>query len=143
MGYYTRYRLTVWDHKTEKNVTSDYIKSYLNSALVSLSFTWDEIDQEIRADLHWFDHEDEMKALSFKEPTYCFHLKGKGDDETDVWTKYFYQGQMQVESTDVDPPSCYLTIKKVVEEITVPLSNLEKSALTVNLTRKLKERYSP
>lgn len=44
----------------------------------------------------WYHHEDDMLELSQKFPGVVFKLHGTGDDEGDIWIKYFKNGKKQV-----------------------------------------------
>lgn len=51
--------------------------------------------------LRWYDHEKEMKQLSKEFPDVLFKLHGEGENNGDIWDKYFMGGKMQ---------SCYAEI---------------------------------
>jgi len=42
----------------------------------------------------WYDHEERMKDLSAKFPHVLFVLEGFGEEDGDVWRKYFRAGKM-------------------------------------------------
>lgn len=44
----------------------------------------------------WYDHETDMRTLSEAFPNLIFILEGEGEDQGDVWIKYFYNGRMDV-----------------------------------------------
>jgi hypothetical protein len=43
----------------------------------------------------WYDYEEEMQAFSRAFPDVLFTLSGIGEEQGDVWTKYFLNGKMQ------------------------------------------------
>ena len=44
----------------------------------------------------WYAHEEEMRQLSSRFPDILFTLSGKGEENEDIWVKYFKAGRMQV-----------------------------------------------
>ena len=45
----------------------------------------------------WYAHEVDMKAFSMKHEDVIFILYGDGEENGDMWTKYFLNGKMQEE----------------------------------------------
>lgn len=41
----------------------------------------------------WYDHYDEMRALSKEFPSLYFELEGFGEELDDVWREYFHNGE--------------------------------------------------
>ena len=91
MGYDTSYQLYVEPALTQEEFDS----------LDDLPF--EEVDR-LRPDLTylgdayttWYEHEDDMKAISLRFPNHEFTLFGVGDsNETDDWIKHFKNGKMQ------------------------------------------------
>lgn len=42
----------------------------------------------------WYEHEEHMKNLSTRYPNVLFILDGTGEEEGDIWRKYFRAGEM-------------------------------------------------
>ena len=43
--------------------------------------------------IKWYDHYDEMVALSKEFPSLYFELEGFGEDYEDMWREYFHNGE--------------------------------------------------
>lgn len=41
----------------------------------------------------WYDHYDEMRALSKYFPSLYFELEGFGEERDDIWREYFHNGE--------------------------------------------------
>lgn len=48
-------------------------------------------------DSRWYEHDVSMCALSAKYPTTIFKLHGNGEENGDLWDKYYVDGKMQNE----------------------------------------------
>ena len=46
-------------------------------------------------EVKWYDHEIDMKALSKQFPDFLFELRGQGEENADIWLKWFFRGKMQ------------------------------------------------
>lgn len=106
MGYETKYSLEVRlmsaSMKAVKGVDSNG-----NPATVFIPDTIDEasiIDEVQTASGYtylfddackWYSHEVEMVKISKKYPNALFVLSGEGENNDDLWIKYFKNGKMQ------------------------------------------------
>jgi len=52
----------------------------------------------------WDDHEKLLRYLSKKRPKYLYVLHAEGQDNGDMWTKYFKGGKMQFAPAEVTFP---------------------------------------
>lgn len=43
----------------------------------------------------WYEHDKDMIMVSKKYKNMLFTLTGYGEDESDIWKKYYYNGKMQ------------------------------------------------
>ena len=49
----------------------------------------------------WYEHELQMARLSREWPGAVFELSGSGEDETDLWKKYFRNGQIHTAIAEI------------------------------------------
>lgn len=106
MGYYTRFELEI-DRDGDAVIedlkeTSDYGAFYKEGAT-----TWRSEDS-----WKWYDHEDELKAVSLRHPLSRISVTGYGEEQGDIWRKYFVAGQMQKHKLEITFPPCTLTPPK-------------------------------
>lgn len=110
MGYCTSYRLEVGSPSGVNKALVDQSLPGLLIARLRLNsecaeYALDE-DGTCGESSKWYDHEDDMKKFSKENPGVLFTLHGEGEESGDVWTKYFFNGKMQVEKQPkwVPPP---------------------------------------
>jgi hypothetical protein len=88
MGYYTNFKLQVTDEFAKNDASLEfYFGSMSDGTLVKNS--------------KWYEHEEEMKAFSSKYPDILFTLYGDGEEEHDIWCKYFRHGKMQIAYAEI------------------------------------------
>lgn len=93
MGYYTTYELDV------KGIRNDAEYTQLIDALRPLDIFDLDDDPETGScsfycdDIHkWYEHDEDMQAISLKFPHMMFCLYGKGEDDDDIWRSCYYRG---------------------------------------------------
>jgi len=109
MGYYTNYTIQVLN-KNGDNITDEMESERDFEDIVMWPNDYPpEIDDIIidflqgdrfyglltDGNCKWYDHEEVMKDLSIKYPGLIFMLKGVGEEQGDIWAKYFYNGKMK------------------------------------------------
>ena len=121
MGYNTKYTLTLditevqselnkkKQHDIEEiklsNISNELklrlIKDIEKSSRAGVPTQGDVVDfltfNPFEDECKWYDHEADMKALSMKYENVIFILYGEGEENGDMWTKYFLSGKMQIE----------------------------------------------
>lgn len=100
MGYYTQYSIAIKDDNqrlTEEETGKIFAE--IEEMSIPLGFL-------VRGgyDGKWHEHEEEMREVSNKFTDVLFHLHGEGEDETDVWDKYFKNGKQQTCRAKLIPP---------------------------------------
>ena len=96
MGYNTRYELK-FEPLTIAN--KDCI-SHLVAENEEAAWVIDE-DGNSEDYSKWYDHDIDMKAFSLKYPDTVFILSGSGEEDEDIWVKYFKNGKMQEEYAEI------------------------------------------
>lgn len=86
MGYYTDYNLTIHEDGKQYVDIEDAMNRIRSISKYSSLFN---------ESCKWYDHESDMKKLSVEYPDTVFRLEGKGEDNEDIWVKYFKNGKMQ------------------------------------------------
>ena len=92
MGYLTTFILTI---KEDPNDEYSEIELYLNSDDNEDKYFYHLLDRDYNDAVTWYNHETDMKEISKLFPDVVFQLDGEGDQNLDVWTKYFKNGKMQ------------------------------------------------
>lgn len=91
MGYCTQYTLSV--HEGNKGI-SEILAEETEETFAGL---WYAINDEGDCvdGVKWYDHDDDVKALSKRNPGVVFMLYGGGEEAGDVWATYFKDGKSQ------------------------------------------------
>lgn len=108
MGYYTSFNLTVTKREgpfIEEIKRETELEIAKRLCEISEWFHPDDINEYIEKSdyplaeligfdtIKWYDHYDEMRALSKEFPSLYFELEGIGEDPTDRWREYFHNGE--------------------------------------------------
>ncbi len=88
MGYTTTYTLDV---KTGNTDLIPELREFSDEAAYAID-DYGETSESCK----WYEHEKDMKAFSLKHPDRVFKLSGIGEEQPDMWVKYFSGGRMQV-----------------------------------------------
>jgi len=87
MGYYTNYTLDLEDDRLDiSDVISDKELDLLTG------YTWDDYKLY---EVKWYGHDEDMLSLSKRHPEIVFRLEGEGEDQPDLWRRYYKNGKMQ------------------------------------------------
>ena len=91
MGYHTAFELSIINSEIS---ISDVFSQLSENEFSGLGYAIDQ-DGCCIDNVNWFDHEEDMTALSLKFPDIVFMLYGDGEDRDDKWVKYFKNGKIQ------------------------------------------------
>jgi hypothetical protein len=94
MGYYTRYKVRIVEG-TMLNENNEPIKVQEDIEEAITNDMGNDYGNPFEDSCKWYDHEDDMKTVSKKHPTVVFLLTGEGEEQPDLWHKYFKNGKMQ------------------------------------------------
>ena len=132
MGYYTEYTLVIDNSQVKDEIEkkkqseieeiqqsniSDELKMRLikdvektyNTSIVTQSdvidfLTYDPFEDQCK----WYEHTEDMRKISKIYQNVIFSLYGNGEEDGDMWVKYFMNGKVQTEDAvityaDFDP----------------------------------------
>jgi hypothetical protein len=102
MGYYTNFEIEI-DRDGDAVITDLMTSASYTRFFSTGSNTWRSEDK-----WKWYDHEDELKAVSLRHPLSRITVVGYGESEGDIWCKYFVAGQMQKHELKITFPPCTL-----------------------------------
>lgn len=135
MGYYTQYNLYVQNYDWLNETELDDV----NSAIEALNiFDGGDIRYGWSAYEKWYDHDDDMLALSTRFPDVVFQLYGDGEDSEDRWMTYYKNGRCQVDALHITveedpfdesklwPPNNPFTVETAAEEFGVSTEYIDK-----------------
>lgn len=87
MGYYTDYEVSV--------KCGDMDFDLLGIRLSDIT-GYSEFNDDLNAySIKWYDHNKDMLAISKEFPDVVFKLHGEGEEQPDLWDKYYKNGKMQ------------------------------------------------
>lgn len=85
MGYAT-------DFEFDNEMTKEHCEALHEIA----EYCFDESDNGCLYSAKWYEHEEDMLKFSKLFPDELFTLSGNGEEDTDIWRKYFKNGKCQV-----------------------------------------------
>lgn len=96
MGYNTRFELDLEYYGKDPKPSPDKyeIIDELRKSGENAEYALDE-DGGSNGELKWYDHDKDLRSFSKKHPDWMFSLSGEGEDNEDIWKKYFRDGYMQ------------------------------------------------
>jgi hypothetical protein len=103
MGYYTQYKLTVYepeDHgglqvlEESDDFNGDFNDEFNESHAATIAGIAD-YKYLFEESCKWYDHEEDMIAYSKKHPNLVFKLHGEGEESGNIWNKWFVNGKVQ------------------------------------------------
>lgn len=135
MSYYTQYNLYVQNYDGLNETELDDV----NSAIEALNI-FDDGDNRYGWSAYekWYDHDDDMLALSTRFPDVVFQLYGDGEDSEDRWMTYYKNGRCQVDALHITveeepfdesklwPPNNPFTVETAAEEFGVSTEYIDK-----------------
>lgn len=127
MGYYTYFSLTV---SKESKASQSEIHERLRDLHVFENIE-DGKDGSISANGYckWYDHDDDLLAISVDFPSAFFELNGEGESSEDMWYKYYQNGAMQecyaeITYPDYDPKEMKQIIPPRMSEFKAEVADL-------------------
>ena len=98
MSYYTNFELDVFEGTADLNAVLARLNQLVTPGSEKIYyFEVDELDNVIRSRyaLPWYDHDENITALSLEFPGVVFRLHGEGE-LTDIWYSYYQNGKCQI-----------------------------------------------
>lgn len=90
MGYYTGYSLETTGAADRLAIIKELRDKYEDAAWALT----ENGDRE--ASCKWYDHDEHLLAFSKEHPDVLFTLHGEGEEQPDLWTKYYKNGKKQL-----------------------------------------------
>jgi hypothetical protein len=96
MGYYTDYKLTATDFadKDEEEKFESDLKTKCGYTGWDFSSTGTDFEMVLH-EVKWYDHNDDMIALSKQYPHVLFELEGVGEEHGDMWRARYKNGESE------------------------------------------------
>ena len=96
MGYYTKYDITMYprmNDEDELKVMREIASKIYNEDPTTISD--DEAKWCFDEHMKWYNHVNDMLDISKKFPNITFVLEGEGEENGDLWVKYFNNGEVE------------------------------------------------
>lgn len=112
MGYNTKYTISMSGSASSEE-KAEILATPICDELTVGRFVAGDVDE-----MKWYEHENDMTALSIKYPHVTFTLEGCGEEAPDLWKKYFLGGHTQRADAKITYAPCTITppSMKVVDE---------------------------
>lgn len=88
MGYYTKYDLTILND-------DDYIMDSI------IEFGDLDLSYHLSDRCKWYDHDTDIINLSLKHKDKVFRLEGRGEDDDDIWVKFYKNGEFRMYQSQI------------------------------------------
>ena len=105
MGYYTRHTMAARGTNLTPERVEEINQWLKDKDLIRYAFeegTWNsgaanfmEGDWECYGECKWYEHHEDMTALSQAFPDITFRVEGEGEDRYDNWVEYYLNGDCE------------------------------------------------
>ena len=117
MGYYTKYKIKAVDENgsfIKKKKFFNDLKLYNGEA------SWEKDSNNAFSlfdgeETKWYEHDDDLLLASEQHPTTTFILSGEGEDNGDVWAKFYKNGVFLVWRPEIIEPTLSMEITACLE----------------------------
>ena len=96
MGYYTRYTFDILDAKKIDATIYGFLEEELTELTLKMGQPFED---------KWYWHEKDIAELSLKFKNIVFSLTGYGENDGDIWKKYFLNGKVQYAPAKITIPN--------------------------------------
>lgn len=105
MGYCTTYDLTLLDPKDMTEIEDTSIIDKVVALLREKGVIGYALDENLSYydSVKWYEHEEDMLAVSKRIPDVLIRLWGSGDEAEDLWEHYFLNGKSQYCRAEIPP----------------------------------------
>lgn len=97
MGYETFYHLQIEVPQTDADalVGTGHLVRAAVAEMLKRETLLDQDEGEFRGTCSWYEHEKDLSTISKKFPSVRFVLKGEGEENEDIWEKWFLAGKVK------------------------------------------------
>lgn len=97
MGYYTTYDLVLRTPDGKQDIRDQSIHDKAVELLRERDVIGYALDTSLSCNsaVKWYDHDEDMIAVSKQMPNVLFCLHGEGDETGDIWDAYYLNGKSQ------------------------------------------------